>query len=118
MIFLSHLHGKEAEQQQNVFAAVAQRRNLYWNGVEPVIQIFAETAFADGLAHVDVGGSDNSDVCLHYLLSSYAYVFACFENAEQSCLCGHWQLANLVEEYCALVGNAEVAFALADGAGE
>ena len=118
LVLLCRLQGEEAEEQGDVLAALAQWRHLDGDGVEAIVEVFAELAFADGLAHIDVGGSDNSDVCLHYLLSSHAYVFACFENAEQSCLCGHWQLANLVEEYCALVGNAEVAFAFADGAGE
>ena len=44
-----------------------------------------------------------------------ADVFARLEHAQQPCLCGLWQLAHLVEEDGAAVGDAEVALALAHG---
>ena len=55
---------------------------------------------------------------LHDFRAAHANVFAGLEHAQQPCLCGKGQFAHLVEEDGASVGDAEVAFALADGTGE
>ena len=115
---LSHLQGEEAEQQDDVLATVAQGWHLDGDGVEPVVEVFAEASLADGFLHVDVGGSHNAHVGLADLCAAHADVFPTLEHSQQSCLCGHGQLAHLVEEDGALVGHAEIALALADGACE
>ena len=117
-VLLGHLHREQAEQQHDVFAAVAQRRHLYGYGVEAVIQVFAEAAFADGLAYVHVGGCHYPHVGLPHLGGPYGYVFARFEHAQQACLRGERQLAHLVEEQCSLVCHAEIARAVVYRAGE
>ena len=45
MVFVGHLHGEEAEEQQYVVAPFAQRRHLYGDGVESVEKVFAEASF-------------------------------------------------------------------------
>jgi hypothetical protein len=45
-----------AHQQRDVVAALAQRRQVDGEDIEPVEQVFAEAALAHGLAQVDVGG--------------------------------------------------------------
>ena len=115
LVFLGHLHGEEAEEQQDIVATLAEGRHVDGNRVETVVEVLAKLPLADGLAHVDVGGSDDADVGLSDLLSSYADVFARLQDAEQAGLGGHGQFADLVEEERALVGNAKIALAFADG---
>ena len=117
-VLLRHLHGEELEQQQYVVAALAQWRHLHGYGVEAVEEVLAEAALAYGLLHVYVRGGHYPYVGLAYLLSTYAYILACLEHAQEPRLCGKWQLAHLIEEYGALVGGAEVALALAYGTRE
>ena len=117
-VFLCHLHGKEAEEEHHVLAAFAQGGNLYGYGVQPVVEVFAEASFADGAAHIHIGGGHHAHVSFHHLLSAHANVFARFQHAEQSGLRGQRQFAHFVEENGAFVGQSEISLALADCAGE
>lgn len=114
-VLVCHLHGEEAEEQQDVVAAVTKGRHVYWDGIEPVVKVLAEAAFRYGLAHVDVCGRHYAHVGLPYLLSAHADILARLEHAQQPGLRGHGQLAHLVEEDGALVCHAEIAVALAHG---
>ena len=51
-------------QRQDVFAAIAQRRNLERNYTESKIQIGAETAGGDFVAQLAIGRRDDSDIYL------------------------------------------------------
>lgn len=84
------------------------------DGVQTIVEIFAETSLAYCLVHVDVGCGNDAHIGFHYLLTTHTYVFACFEHTQQACLCCHWQLADLIEEDSAFVCRTEIAFALAD----
>ena len=88
------------------------------DGVQPVIQILAETAFFDSQRQVDIGGSHNPDVGFHDLAAANADELTVFEHTQQSCLGGKRQLADFIQEEGAFVGNLEVALALAHGTGE
>lgn len=112
MIFLSHEHGEEPEEQQDVVSAVAQWRHLYGNGVEAVVEVFAEASLCYGLSHVHIGSSHDTHVGLAYLLSSHAYIFACLQDAQQPGLCSHGQFSYFVEENGAFVGHTEVTVGL------
>ena len=115
MVFLGHLHGEESEQQHNVIATVAQRRNLYGNGVQTVVKVFAETSLTHGLAHIHVCGRHDAHIGLAYFLSSHTDILARFQHTQQAGLRGKRQFANLVKEYSAFVSSAEIALALAYG---
>ena len=117
VVFLGHLTGEEAEQHQDVLAAIAQGRHLDGDGVQTIVQVFAEASLADGLRQVDIGCSDDADVGLHDLLSAHTDVLTRFEHSQKSCLSGQRQFANLVEEDGALVRHTEITFALTDGSG-
>ena len=93
-------------------------RNLDVDGAETVVEVFAEASLLDGVGDVHVGGSHDASIGLARCAAAHSQIFACLQNAQQSGLCAQWQLAHLVEEECAAVGSAEVAFVLADGAGE
>ena len=115
-VFLSHLHGKEAEEQENVVASVAQGRHLDRDGVEPVIEIFAEPSFRDGLAHVDIGRCHDAHIGLADLLTADTDILARLQHTEQAGLRRHGQLADLIEKDRTFIGNTKVAVGLAHGA--
>ncbi len=114
-VLVCHLHGEKTEEQQDVVASIAKRRQVNGNGVEPIIQILTEAAFRYRLAHVDVCGRHYAHVGLPYLLASHANVFTSLKHSEQPCLRSHWQLAHLVEEDGAFVCHAKIAITLAHG---
>ena len=114
-IFLGHLHGKEPEQQHDVLPTFAQRGHLYGNGVQPVVQVFAETSFADGLPDVDIGSCHDTHVGLADVGASHGYVFARLQHTQQSCLCSQRQFAYFIEEKRSFVSHAEVTRRIADG---
>lgn len=118
LYFSAVCRAKRRKRQGDVLAALAQWRHLDGDGVEAIVEVFAELAFADGLAHVDIGGGHDAHVGLHDFLTAHADIFARLEHTQQSCLGGYGQLAHLVQEDGAAVGGAEIAFALAYGAGK
>ena len=117
-VFLHHLEGEEPEQQNDVVAPLSQWRHADGYGVEAVVEVFAESSFADGLRHVDVCCCHNAHVGLLYFHCPHRNVFSRFEHSQQPCLCGQRQFAHLVEEEGAFVGRAEIAWRVADGSCE
>ena len=77
-----------------------------------VVEVFAESAFGNGLPHVAVGGGDDSDVCLSDLARAYRQEFVRFQYAEQTYLHLQRQFAHLVKEERSAVGGGKVAFAV------
>ena len=49
-------------QQRDVIRPLAQRRHHQRQDVEPIVQVLAETPFADRLAQAHVGGGNDTDV--------------------------------------------------------
>ncbi len=86
--------------------------------VESVEEIFAEAAFADGGAQIDIGGGDDADVHLDLLGAAELHEAAVLEDAEDLGLGLHGHGADLVEEDGAAVGDLEEAFFRGDGGGE
>ena len=79
-VFLCHLKGKEAEQQYDVLTTVAQGRNLYLHLVQTVVEVLAETAFADGFLDVDIRGSHDAHIGLANLRTTNRDVFAILQH--------------------------------------
>ena len=118
LVLLAHFESELAEEEHDVGTAVAQRRDADGDGVEPVIKVFAETAFGHSLGHVYVRGCHDAHVGLAHLTGSHADVFARFEHTQQACLSREGQLAHLVEEQGPAVGHGEIAVTLAYCPGE
>ena len=114
-VFLGHLHGEESEQQHDVLAALAQGRHLDLHLVQTIVEVFAETAFADGLADIDIGSCHHAYIGLAHLGGSDGDVLAILQHTQQAGLGGDGQLAYLVEEQGALVGGSEVTQRIVDG---
>ena len=97
---------------------LAERRELDREDVEPVVEVLAERLLADGLEQVAVGGGDDADVDLDRRRAADPLELALLEDAEQLGLGLRGQLADLVEEERAAVGQLEPAAAPGDRAGE
>src|SRR5258707_5156353 len=106
------------KQRGNVFAAIAQRRQLKVNCLEAVIEIFSEAAFADKGEEVHVGGRDDADVDFNLLSAAEAHEFALLNDAEKLGLRFRTDGGDFVEEDRALIGDFEKAFFGSHGAGE
>ena len=107
-VFLCHLHGEEPEQQHDILAPLTERRHLHGHLVQTVEQIFAETAFADGLLDIHVRGSDDAHIGLLHLCSTNGDILAILEHSQQPGLCSQGQFTHLIEEERAFVGCAEI----------
>ena len=113
-ILFSHLHRKKSEEQKDIISSFTERRHLDRNGIQTIIEIFAEATFTNGLAHVDIRSCHYSHISLSHFLSTYADIFTGFQHTEQSGLCLDRQLAHLIEENGSLIGDTEISFTFSD----
>ena len=114
LIFLGHLQSKQSEQQYYILATLAKRGHLDGNRVETIVEVFAEATLTDGLTDIYVCSGYDAYVGLTHLGSSHGDILSRFEHTQQSGLSGQWQLANLIEEQCALVGHTKVSWRIVD----
>jgi len=96
-------------QQRNVGAPLAQRGHEDLEHVQPVIEVLAEAARLHGQLEVLVGGGDHPHVDLHGLDSAQSLELALLQHAQQLDLGRRRQLADLVQEQRAAVGQLETA---------
>ena len=107
-----------AGQLGDVLPALAERRQDDLERVEPEEQVLAELVVGDHLAEVAVGGAEDPDVDPERLVLADPADLARFEEPEQLDLHALVQLADLVEEQRAAVGDLEEPLAVGLGAGE
>ena len=86
--------------------------------VEPEEQVLAEQLVGDHLAEVAIGRAEDADVDAERLVLADAADLAGFEEPQQLDLHALVQLADLVEEERAAVGDLEEPLAVRVGAGE
>ena len=114
LVFLSHLHGKQAEQQHDVLTTFAQWRHLDGDRIQAVIQILTETPFADSLLNIHVGSGYDANISFAHLGSTYRDIFARFEHTQQSCLRSQRQLSHFIEKQRTLIGHTEITGRIVD----
>ena len=105
-------------QQQDVGLALAQRRHEDREHVQPVVEILAELAGGDRLLQILVGGGDQADVGADRLGAAQPLELALLQHAQQLDLRREVQLADLVQEQRAAVGQLEAPLLGGVGAGE
>ena len=88
-------------------AALAQGRNRETDDVEPIVQVFAESAVLHELLEVGVGGRDDAHVDGHRCGLAERVDFARFEETEQLGLEVEAKLADLVEEQGAVLSGPD-----------
>src|SRR4029453_6207971 len=98
--------------------AVAERRNLDLDDVDPEEEILAKSAAAHVFPDVPVRGSDETSIERPRLSGTQPADDALLQRAQELCLKHRVHLAELVEEEAAAVRRLEEAFVRALGAGE
>ena len=101
-------------QQRNVLVPLAQRRQLHGDDVQAVEEILAELPLLHHLAQLDVRRGDDPDVDLDRLDAAEAHELALLDHAQQLGLRLERDVADLVEEDRALVGELEQALLRVD----
>ena len=109
---------EELHQVGQVLDALAQRRDADRDDVDAVEQVLAERALAHAALEVDVGGGDQPELHLDRLAAADPLDLALLDGAQQLGLEVELQVADLVEEQRAAVGQLELADLLAHRAGE
>src|SRR4051794_7585692 len=106
------------DQQGHVFLAIAQRRQLEREHVQPVVEILAELAGAHGVGRVLVGRGNHPHVDALLLTAAQTPERPLLQDAQQLHLRRRLHLGNLVEEQRAAVRELEDADAAVLRAGE
>src|SRR5262249_40610003 len=109
---------QEMDQQGNVFLALPQWRQRDGEDAEAIVEVLAERLLSDCLEQIAVGGGQDADIDLDRRAAAYPAGFAALQDAQQLDLRLGRDLADLVEENGATVGQLEAAAAPGDGAGE
>ena len=104
-----------AGQQQDVGAALAQRRNVQRVDRQPVVEIGAEAAFTDQFVESPIGGRDQPDIDLAGAIGAQALDLAVLQDPKQLGLDRQRQLTDLVEQEGATLGSLEATRAIGDG---
>jgi hypothetical protein len=105
-------------ERQNVFAALAKRRQVDRYDVEPVEKVFAERAFIDGLSQIDIRGGDDAHVYLTAGRFAERREVALLYDAKQFRLRLHGYRPDLIKKNRAAIGYLEVPFLGRNRAGE
>src|SRR5208283_4273783 len=105
-------------QQQDIVAAVAQGRQLDLHDVQPVKQILAELAAADGLREVAVRRGNEADIDAQLLRAADARERAVLQKAKQLGLKRLAHVGDFVEKNRAAVGFLDSSRLLFQRAGE
>src|SRR5215475_2626812 len=107
-----------AHQQWDVLAALSERWQANREGVEPVIQIFAEAALGYGFGQVGVGYGDDAHVYAHGGRIPDRFEFFLLQHAQQFRLAWQREAVDLVEDDRSAIGQFETALAILDRACE
>jgi hypothetical protein len=95
------------DQERDVLAALAQRRQMDAEDVEPIVQVAPELLERDELPEILVGRRDDADVDVDGVLAADAQELALLEHAQELGLRRDRHLADLVEEDGAAVRELE-----------
>lgn len=82
---------------------------MYIDDVKPVVEIFAELAFAHVLAQIAVGGGHDADIGFDVLVAADSLEGARFEDAQEPDLGGGVDFADLVQKERTAVGETRSA---------
>src|SRR5262245_39175207 len=97
----------------NVGAALAQRREANFKGIDAKVQVLAKLVVLDHFPQVAIGGAKHAHLGAERLGFSYAPDFAGFEKAQELNLNVLVQFADLVEEQRAAVRDLEESLVVA-----
>src|SRR5262249_19542722 len=107
---------EERNQQRNVPATFAQRRQMNRKDIQAVKQIAAKLSIRDHLLQIGVGGGDQTHVNFLRARTAQAFELAFLQNAQQLGLQLQRDVADLVQKQRAFVRQLEPPDALRDRA--
>src|SRR6185295_2519475 len=97
---------KVVRQQRNILAAVAQRRKMDLDRIQPEQEILAEAPRGDFLSQVRICRRDQTHVNAPRPGGSYLFQFAGLQNAKQLGLLAERHVGDLVQKQSAAVGKS------------
>src|SRR5262249_31751413 len=106
------------DQERDVGPSLAKRGHFEWKHVEPVEQVSSKGAISHGRLQIAVRRLNDPDVGPDGPAASHSLEFVILQHAQQHDLGLGRQLADLVEEEGAAVGQLEAAVAPLDGSGK
>src|SRR5262249_44251159 len=98
-----------AGQDRDLVAALAQRRQLHADDVQPVEEVLAEAALAHRALEVAVRGGDHARVDGHFAVTAEPRELAALQDLQELRLQARVHLGDLVEEDRAAVRDLELA---------
>src|SRR6266849_5292678 len=89
---------KVFDQQRNVRSSFSKRRYLDREDIQPIKQITAERASADGGLQVTIGGCNHPNVSADSTSAADTLKLMLLQNTKQSNLSLNWKFSDFVEE--------------------
>src|SRR5882762_2200033 len=111
-------HQKMIGERQNIGAALAKRRNLESENVQPEIKILAEAAGIHGGGKIDVGEGDKASFDAQGFRAAEAFERALLQNAEELALRSRRERGDFIENDAAVAAELEAAELALDRAGK
>src|ERR1044071_825704 len=105
-------------QRKNVFAAFAQRRNIQFDNVQAIEEVFAKPSGFDLLLEVAIAGGQDAGIGLDDSVGTDALKTAIFGDTQQLGLELRGHFANLIQKDSAASGHFESADALSRSTGK
>ena len=102
----------------NIFASVAQARDVNANDVQAVEKIFPKQMFGNEQFEILVCGRDDANIHFDWRVTANPIELAVRKNSQEASLCFRRHVTNLVEKECAAIGLLEAPCALSGSAGE
>ncbi len=96
------------DEQRQILGALAQRRKMQRDHVQPIVEVRSKGSLAHRLFQVAIGGGDDADVDVDALLAADAHELALLDDAQELGLKRRRQLAHLVEKDRALIRQLEL----------
>ncbi len=110
--------GEMIDEQRNIVAALAQRRQPQGYQINAVVEVLAECAIGYHLFEPRIGGTNNAHIGVARPAVAERFERALLKHTQQLHLRRLVQIANLVEENRAALGSLKAPFAGSNGAGE
>ena len=95
---MGELFHKRSDQWRNVLLSLAQRRHFDLKGIEPIIQIRAQTVLGQRLRDRPVGRGDEAEIGLQRARAAQRPVLALLQHAQETRLQIRGHVGNLVEK--------------------
>ncbi|HWZ54963.1 MAG TPA: hypothetical protein VNZ63_02775 [Verrucomicrobiae bacterium] len=111
-------HQKMIGERQNIGAALAERRNLESENVEPEKKIFTEVAGLHGGGKIDVGEGDKASFDTQGFRAAEAFERALLQNAKELALRSRRECRDFIENDAAVATELEAAELAFDRAGK